>query len=810
MNDVEWRQFRYLIKNFIEEEKQICICYKGKYRILYPIRTDHQFLYACYVINEKEYQFYKKEIDLRIFNKWNHNKEKYKKYIKYYLEVIHRLDSSDNTGNQQFLANKFKMLFYRSCCVRENDLLLNFFDRKIRCNCIEDRREMLLITSSNLSQKRAIRNALNNKISVIQGPPGTGKTTTILNIIANLIFRNKKVLVVSNNNHAVDNVIEEFRNMKDFPACYVRFGKKSLYMNTIYSQYTLIKNTFIQSLKNPSGDYTIDMLSEINEKIKKYEQELNDAIKEKGRLNELVNYHRHLQKRNRTFSFESELNSMLLKRLNRKNWTERSINRIASVLVEMDHSNKIKFLTKLYIILYWHMPVSLFNQQGISIQAIMATKYCEMEIQKKEHIVEKIPQLQRTIEELYQTYISISLKLLNKYMYNNKQTYEKMFSNIPTDLTDKDRNNRVVQDILHYFPVILSTIDALPYCLSSRWGDKSITDIKFDYIILDEATQCDVIKGMSLLSLAKHLVVVGDSKQLSAITNDSLPANLHSPNSDIAYEDNNILKALLNVFPDIPNITLLEHYRCDYHIINYCNKYFYDDKLIIYTNANNHAIQLMNVDKQRASDYFLLDNSCFFSNEREITSILDHLKDNDVTQFYIITPFRGQADKLIKEFNGSNDITLTENNCGTIHTFQGKGSNIVYFSTVLNKSEMADFHFEGSHNLFTNELINVAVSRAKKNFILVTDERYFYKKSRLIKSLIEYIRVYGDRIEDKTVCIFDYLYRQLSTYIPKEDGLNLFESVLKENLERILYDKKYLSIYTHIPLSDLVVFDLIV
>ena len=46
-------------------------------------------------------------------------------------------------------------------------------------------------------------------MSIIQGPPGTGKTQTILNIIANLLIAGKTVLVVSNNNSAVENVAEK-------------------------------------------------------------------------------------------------------------------------------------------------------------------------------------------------------------------------------------------------------------------------------------------------------------------------------------------------------------------------------------------------------------------------------------------------------------------------------------------------------------------------------------------------------------------------------------------------------------------------
>lgn len=45
---------------------------------------------------------------------------------------------------------------------------------------------------ANKSQFEAVKNAINNQISIIEGPPGTGKTQTILNIIANIVKKFKK------------------------------------------------------------------------------------------------------------------------------------------------------------------------------------------------------------------------------------------------------------------------------------------------------------------------------------------------------------------------------------------------------------------------------------------------------------------------------------------------------------------------------------------------------------------------------------------------------------------------------------------
>lgn len=88
----------------------------------------------------------------------------------------------------------------------------------------EIKKEQLLIEQANLSQKEALENALNNRMNIIQGPPGTGKTTTIINILANLIYKNKSVLVVSKNNSAIENVAEELGAM-EIPKSFIRMRK---------------------------------------------------------------------------------------------------------------------------------------------------------------------------------------------------------------------------------------------------------------------------------------------------------------------------------------------------------------------------------------------------------------------------------------------------------------------------------------------------------------------------------------------------------------------------------------------------------
>lgn len=94
---------------------------------------------------------------------------------------------------------------------RDNVPLAQYLGDKTRLAAYRLPSQVFYPFGCNASQKAAVEAALTNQVSIIQGPPGTGKTQTILNIIANLLMAGKTVLVVSNNNSAVENVQEKLQ-----------------------------------------------------------------------------------------------------------------------------------------------------------------------------------------------------------------------------------------------------------------------------------------------------------------------------------------------------------------------------------------------------------------------------------------------------------------------------------------------------------------------------------------------------------------------------------------------------------------------
>lgn len=117
-----------------------------------------------------------------------------------------------------------------------------------------------------------------------------------------------------------------------------------------------------------------------------------------------------------------------------------------------------------------------------------------------------------------------------------------------------------------------------------------------------------MITGLPLLYLAEQIVVVGDSKQLSAIINDKVDTKYEV--DDIhQQENNNFLKSMKSIFNFKP-ILLKEHYRCDYNIIDFCNKYYYDNELLIYTTSSYDSMQIVNVGSQKAC---MLEGKSFYN-----------------------------------------------------------------------------------------------------------------------------------------------------------------------------------------------------
>ncbi len=621
----------------------------------------------------------------------------------------------------------------------------------------------------NLSQKEAIENVFKSKISIIQGPPGTGKTQTILNIIANLaILQNKTVAVVSNNNEAVKNVKDKLEK-NGYGFIVANLGKKAK------------REKFFEEIPEPKVEkfYMQDneemLLNRINELNKTLNQLLKDNNK-KSELEKNIDEYKLEQK-----YFEEYYKEQNIEEIGKMSFYNKTDDRILEFIsdTQMLNEGKIKFelLYKIKLLLKYRIK-----------------KLKELE----ENLIENILKLQRDfykikIEKLQKEYreISYNLKISNfeKLQKEHQEISEKIFKNRLYKRYLK-KNNKFsvkaykenIEDFLQAFPVVLSTTYSLRNCVPNNF--------MFDYVIIDESSQVDLLAGSLALSCAKNAIIVGDEKQLPQIVDKSIKEKISSKEVDICHDyfENSILSAILRTYKKtVPQKTLREHYRCHPKIIEFCNKRYYDGELIAfstkehlkvkkplvlyYTVEGNHMRKLTRGNKKGTF------------NERELEVIRDEvLKDNRVNSYNndeigIIAPYRMQADNI-------QEATEKGIQSDTIHKFQGREKKLMILSTVLDSSYMGKCGIS-----FVDDpcMINVAVSRAIEQFVIVTDKKLFNEEGNDIKALLKYIKyneLNSEIVESQIVSVFDLLYKEYSHKLDKLNESLIHRSKFKS--ERIM------------------------
>lgn len=243
-----------------------------------------------------------KEMDMRIDNIF----EYYKQILNCEIEDVKKEKTKkEKDRNKEIKALDGKIKFidsvHKNMYESEDDLLFPFITQaKINNeNNVEDNLPILLLNNSNASQKQAIEKALQNRISFIEGPPGTGKTTTIINIIANLLYRNKKIVVVSKNNSAIDNIAEKFDKL-DLPQIYIRLGNSD-YIDKLFKSIDEKIINYQKNIQKIDCNVSKDELISQYQELKQKETLLNEIVKKKNELDELSNQLRHIEKKKDAF-----------------------------------------------------------------------------------------------------------------------------------------------------------------------------------------------------------------------------------------------------------------------------------------------------------------------------------------------------------------------------------------------------------------------------------------------------------------------------------------------------------------------------
>ena len=623
----------------------------------------------------------------------------------------------------------------------------------------------------NASQKKAVENALTNQVSIIQGPPGTGKTQTILNIIANLLLEKKSVLVVSNNNSAVENVAEKLEG-EGFGFLVAKLGSvenKELFIAN-QKEYPLMDDWSIEeenSLKHQVAQALKDVSLGFDGQskfalLKKELDALHKETKYDQMHHDIADEHKWL--------FDKHSKKLMLFRLQYGILTEKG--QKSSLLQKLKWSFTLGF--KVYKFLK-EKPETIINALEtayyVSRKREIENELCTIETSLK------TINIQQRVKELRQ----LSLKAL-------KNTIAKRFTGERKRFTIKTIKPQT-EAFLKEYPVVLSTTYSAKACISK--------DMVFDYLIMDEASQVDIKTGALALSCAMNAVIVGDDKQLPNVVSHEEEQALNAIQSTYCVDEkyqataNSFLQSCVKVFIDAPVTLLREHYRCHPRIIDFCNQRFYSGELIAMTSDYNEdkVLQVIKtVPGNHARGHF---------NQREIDVIIQEVMPDysESDSVGIITPYRDQAIAINR--------ALGKDIASTVHKFQGRECDAIIMSMVDN----APTDFSDDPNL-----MNVAISRAKTKLCVVVNGNEMPANSNLAQ-LISYIQYNNFEVKESRIhSVFDILYKQYTAerlaYEAESSKISeyLSENIIYDTLVKAI-DKIQMSnwgIVCHYPLSRLI------
>lgn len=149
-------------------------------------------------------------------NNWNLN-EYIEYWIQYLKENIARCDESD-LERKKYIKQLNEIMIFRygaSVNIELNHVLQNIYNNPQTRNVTFNNRKVEEISflqknfSVNKDDNSIAKSLSNSNIFCIQGPPGTGKTTTITEIVLQLLKKNKdyRILICSETHVAVDNAL---------------------------------------------------------------------------------------------------------------------------------------------------------------------------------------------------------------------------------------------------------------------------------------------------------------------------------------------------------------------------------------------------------------------------------------------------------------------------------------------------------------------------------------------------------------------------------------------------------------------------
>jgi len=590
----------------------------------------------------------------------------------------------------------------------------------------------------NQLQADALEVVASNSVTYIWGPPGTGKTTTMGSIVAALASLGQKVLLVSNTNLAIDTALER---------CLDRFSDiKELSGGEMLRLGTMVKPELI---KKYSSKIDLDSLFELEVlPLRKKIDTVSSALsKKKNKISDLLEtqreYDRHLEKSLGSLKAEERVKGLRedLKKAEKEIPTLTS--RITALEAEFTQANSKSGIGRMFS--------KSRNPGAIRLDINSAQSKKDQADKAVIRITSEIPVLEKEIIEKDRA-AAASKVWLEKHPEGKNLKAE--IDSLTSDTANDEKAIEDLQEEISQKRTMIMQKAQVIACTAYRpLLDKEIIAMKFDCVVVDEASMLQLPLYFCAATLAqKRIVVAGDFRQLPPIVRvGSNSSRGDSPAADLEAE----MKALMteNAFTksgviakskigekSTELIALRDQYRMREPISDLISETFYPEHTL------RTVAEKLDKPTPWGNDAFIFFDTTSLEPESStvngksrrnlmhaltVQAIAEQLfedgwelKSTAKKSFGIITPYAKQS-TFIESLLTTDPDKHVKGGISTVHRFQGNERDlmIIDLTKVASDGEPNLGSFIGHPDPLApeNAMWNVAISRARQHVIIIGD-----------------------------------------------------------------------------------------
>lgn len=650
---------------------------------------------------------------------------------------------------------------------------------------IEDIVEMF---GSNIRQKEAYVGAINaTDIFMIQGPPGTGKTTIIIELVKHAIEKGQKVLVSSETNIAVDNVLERVghkenvvpvrlgnsERVEEYCQRYIPDAIADTILNRVQRENSFLEEHGVNEqalveqceIKWKQKEDVIEKdIKRLEAKISisgNYEKLLTKIKKFETLVLEVNEQHEMIQEeKEEYFSLKNRISKLVINKANIEEQIQLLDNSVMSSGLFRDEKNnnekKKALASKLNSLEREIIKVRqiLSNNRYESVVASYKRKIRRFEKYKselaeifieKESLMAKVHEIRGILEDILILINQLEkIKELRDAEINElivecarKRKLWETSKDIRESWINVIEEHDIKDDIQRIYMTKTNVVFATCTGISSE-KNGHFAEMDYDYVIVDEAAKCNLLDLLIPINMGKKIILVGDHKQLYPMLDIEGIKEEMTQEQIRELREHILFKWLYEEkIPIDYKIMLKNQYRMEKHISEFVSKTFYNEQLICEKDSDNSSSMIW-VDCEESEEKY---KEPSYQNLKEAEVIVLLLKKLDVTYkknttVGIICTYRAQADfirGLISKCEWSNICV----ECSTVDAFQGKEKHTIIFN-IVRSEKVGDF-------IKDENRVNVAVSRAQEQLYVVGKASLVKNgKAGVLRDLYEYIKKQGN------------------------------------------------------------------